>query len=91
MILRLFGLVMLLVGSSAGAETITGKVVKVADGDTITILVDREQVRVRLANIDTPERKQPWGKKAKQALADLVAGEWVEVDVLDVDRYSRRL
>jgi len=84
-------LALLLVGSSAGAETITGKVVKVADGDTITILADRQQTRVRLANIDTPEKKQPWGRKAKQALADLVAGEWVEVEVLDVDRYGRTI
>jgi len=89
---RLFALVvLLLVGSSAGAEVITGKVVKVADGDTITILVDREQVRVRLANIDTPERKQPWGRRAKQALADLVAGKQVEVEVLDTDRYGRAI
>jgi len=80
---------LLLVGTSAGAESITGKVVKVADGDTITILAEREQVRVRLANIDTPERRQPWAKKAKRALADLVAGEWVEVEVLDIDRYGR--
>jgi endonuclease YncB( thermonuclease family) len=83
---RLFVLVLLLVGCSAGAETIAGKVVKVADGDTITILAERKQTRVRLANIDTPERRQPWGKKAKQALADLVAGEWVEVD-----RYGRTI
>ena len=89
MIARCVLLVLLLVSSSASAETIAGKVVRVADGDTITILVEREQVRVRLANIDTPERKQPWGKKAKQALADLVAGAWVEVVVVDIDRYGR--
>jgi len=88
---RLFALVLLLVGSSAGAETIAGKVVRVADGDTITILQDKKQTRVRLANIDTPERKQPWGKKAKQALADLVAGKQVQVEVLDVDRYGRTI
>jgi len=91
MIARLFILALLIAGTSATAETIAGKVVKVADGDTITILADRKQTRVRLANIDTPERKQPWGKKAKQALADLVAGEWVEVEVLDVDRYGRTI
>jgi len=84
-------LALLLVGSSAGAETTAGKVVRVADGDTITILADRQQTRVRLANIDTPERRQPWGKKAKQALAGLVAGKWVEVEVLDVDRYGRTI
>ena len=80
MIQRCILLALLLVSSSAGAETIAGRVVKVADGDTITILSDHEQVRVRLANIDTPERKQPWGRKAKQALAYIVAGGWAEFD-----------
>ena len=76
--------------SPAWATTIiSGRVILVADGDTITILANRQQTRVRLANIDTPERKQPWGKKAKQALAAMVAGKWVEV--LDVDRYGRKV
>jgi len=57
---------------SVQAETLEGKVVKIADGDTLTLLTSsNEQVKIRLAGIDTPERKQPFGNKAKQALAKL--------------------
>jgi len=51
------------------AETLTGKVVSVADGDTITVLVDQLPIKIRLAEIDAPEGGQPWGARAKEALA----------------------
>jgi endonuclease YncB( thermonuclease family) len=71
---------------------ISGKVVAVADGDTLTVLTDSQrEVRVRLAEIDTPESRQPWGKRAKQALSQKVFGQQVEIEVLDVDRYGRRV
>jgi len=70
-------------------EIITGKVVKVSDGDTINILVNKKQKRIRFAEIDCPEKKQPWGKKAKTALADIIAGKIVEVEKVTVDRYKR--
>lgn len=75
---------------SAPAYDLSGRVVKVADGDTITILdADQRQYKVRLHGIDTPEYKQPYGRAARSALADLVAGEGVGVDVKDTDRYGR--
>ena len=76
---------------AAGAETLTGKVVSVADGDTITILVDRDQVKVRLAEIDAPEHGQPWGKRAKQALIEKIAGHVVQVETKFNDRSGRRV
>ncbi len=76
---------------AARAETLTGKVVSVADGDTITMLVDRERVKVRLAEIDAPERGQPWGRRAKQALTEKVAGHVVQVETKWSDRYGRRV
>ena len=51
----------------ASAETIVGKVVGVTDGDTLTLRTEAETLRVRLEAIDTPERGQPYGTKAKQA------------------------
>jgi micrococcal nuclease len=70
-------------------EPLTGKVVIIADGDTITILVDRTQHRIRLDSIDCPERGQPFGTRAKQFTSKAVFGEVVTVRVTDKDRYGR--
>lgn len=86
---RILSLLLLLLPLSAEAETLVGKVVGVTDGDTITLLVEERPVKVRLAEIDTPERKQPWGTRAKQALSNKVFGKNVEVRVVTTDRYGR--
>ena len=67
----------------------SGKVVGVADGDTITVLRDKTQVRIRLYGIDTPERGQAFSKRAKQFTSDMVFGKVVEVHRMDTDRYGR--
>jgi endonuclease YncB( thermonuclease family) len=77
--------------ASPPAPTLTGKVVGIADGDTLTLLVDKTQIRVRLEGIDTPERGQPFGRRAGQALAKRVFGKVVQVDDLGKDRYGRTL
>jgi endonuclease YncB( thermonuclease family) len=65
-------------------------VVGITDGDTLTLLTDRrEQLRVRLAEIDTPESGQPYGARSRQLLSDLVFRKSVRVDVRDTDRYGR--
>ncbi len=69
----------------------TGKVVAVADGDTITVLRDHEQVKVRLAGIDAPEKKQAFGNVAKQRMADMVFGREVRVQDRKQDRYGRTI
>ena len=61
----------------------------VADGDTVTVIRDRKQVRTRLYGIDTPGKGQALGKKAKQVTSKLVFGKVVEVEVMDTDRYGR--
>lgn len=76
--------------ASASAE-IAGKVVAVLDGDTIDVLVDRRPIRVRLAEIDAPEKKQPWGARSRQALAGFVAGQLVTVREDGTDRYKRTI
>lgn len=57
------------------ADTFTGQVVGVADGDTLTVMnTAKVQQRIRLAGIDAPERAQPFGQRSKQQLSDLVYG-----------------
>ena len=86
----LFGLQILLFGPDGHADTTyTGKVISIADGDTLRILYQGGQLKIRLAEIDTPERKQPWGTRAKQAFSDKVFGEVVDVVEIDRDRYGR--
>ena len=80
----------LLFSLSIQAEIIEGKVVKIADGDTLTLLTSsNQQVKVRLAGIDTPERKQPFGNRAKQALANLAFQKQALIEVEAKDRYGR--
>lgn len=68
----------------------TGKVIKIADGDTITVLTNNnEQVKVRLYGIDAPEKKQEFGTKSKDFTADFCFGKEVEVETVDTDRYGR--
>jgi endonuclease YncB( thermonuclease family) len=66
-----------------------GKVVGVTDGDTIKVLRDGKQVKIRLAAIDCPEKGQPWGNKAKQFTSQLVLFQTVGVLPLGEDRYGR--
>ena len=74
----------------AGAQEISCRVVGISDGDTLTCLSStKKQIKVRLAEIDSPESKQPYGTKAKQALSDLAFGKNVVLQVRDVDRYGR--
>ncbi len=68
----------------------TGRVVRVADGDTVSILDARnKQHKVRLYGIDTPERDQPYGKKSRAVLSKWVADEYVGVVVVEKDDYGR--
>ncbi|WP_238582310.1 thermonuclease family protein [Cellvibrio sp. OA-2007] len=77
---------------SAQATDIYGKVVGISDGDTITILTkDMQNIRIRLVEIDAPEKNQPWGQKSKQALSDLIFSLNVTVDSSGQDRYGRTL
>ncbi len=66
---------------SAQAETVTGRIVAVADRDTLTLLDETRQLhKIRLAGIDAPEKKQGFGQKAKSALSTLAYGEAATAD-----------
>lgn len=74
------------------ADTLTGRVVRVTDGDTIVILdVSDTQHKIRLTGIDAPERKQAFGTKSKDHLSESVAGKIVVIDYSKRDRYGRIL
>lgn len=84
-------LIAALSGPSAEAD-LSCKVVGVSDGDTITALCQgNEQVKVRLAEIDAPEKAQPFGTKSKQSLSDLCFGKQARIASQGRDRYGRTI
>lgn len=87
--LATFFLVFFLAAPVHTAE-LQGKVVGVIDGDTISVLRDGQQVRVRLTAIDAPEKGQPYGQKAKQFVIGAVAGKTVTVIYESLDQYRLR-
>ncbi len=71
------------------AASFTGKLVKVLDGDTVEVMHDGKAERIRLAQIDCPEKGQPFGQAAKKYVLDVAAHKIVTVQVKTVDRYGR--
>jgi hypothetical protein len=85
-------LVILFAELTCNATTIVGRVVSVADGDTITVLdTAKTQHKIRLAGIDAPEKSQPFGNRSKLSLSDLVFSKSVLVDTDKVDKYKRNV
>lgn len=79
-----------LAATTNATTVIEGRVVSVADGDTITVLdAARRPHRIRLAEIDAPEKRQPFGKRSKQSLSDMVYGQRVKAVCPTRDRYRR--
>jgi endonuclease YncB( thermonuclease family) len=80
----------LLHSSFGQVQTLIGTVVRVADGDTITVLDSaHHQYRIRLQGIDAPEKGQAFGNASRKHLADLVGGKAVIVRWTKHDRYGR--
>ena len=72
------------------SEVFRGEVVRIADGDTITVLVnDGQKIKVRFGGIDTPEMDQPFGTEARDQLSRLIRGKSVICDCVKRDRYKR--
>lgn len=85
-------LFILILCSYANSLEFIGKVVKVSDGDTVTILTsDKTQHKIRLNDIDAPEKKQAFGNKSKDNLAKYIAGKTVTVQYQKKDKYKRIL
>lgn len=88
---KLFSLLIFLCPVIVHAAELNGKVIHVLDGDTIEVLQDNKPVRIRLANIDAPEKIQPFGTWSANQLKKLVAGKQVKVTYTQTDRYGRVL
>lgn len=80
-------IVLLALALAAQAETIAGRVVGIADGDTVTVLdAQKVQHKIRLAGIDAPEKAQPFGNRSKESLSDLVFDKTVLIETEKRDR-----
>ena len=78
-----------LLAQLACAASFAARVVGVADGDTITVLHDQKPIRIRLAGVDAPERRQAWGNRARQFTAAACFNRTVTVHERDRDQFGR--
>lgn len=65
------------------------EVISIADGDTLTVLEDRRQVKIRLANIDAPEKAQAFGQRSRESLAELCFRKDASYETQTIDKYGR--
>ena len=80
------------IDSNSTKDTIYGKVVGIADGDTFTLLLEsKSTIKIRLASIDCPERKQPYSAVATKFISDAIFSRQVKVIVDSKDRYGRSI
>lgn len=86
-------LLSLLLGVSQAAKAdFVAKVVGISDGDTITVLNgENKQIKVRLANIDAPEKNQPFGSRSKQELSNLIFNNFVYIKESGFDMHNRMI
>lgn len=95
-------MVLLVAGLMAGAgvvaaadrqsgEVLTASVIRVRDGDSLLVRAGGQDIEVRLADVDAPERGQPHADQARKALIDLLQRRSVSLEVLDTDAYRRKV
>lgn len=81
----------ILSSSLSFAETLVGDVTYVSDGDTIHIVSNSQKYKIRFYGIDTPEKTQDYGLEAKEFVYKRIADKEVRVEVMDTDRYGRKV
>ena len=88
--LRVLFVLLFSVAPPALGETLLGNVIRVVDGDTVAFKVHNGPIKkIRLADIDTPERDQPWGTESTSALRTWSLNFPARIEVVDTDRYGR--
>jgi endonuclease YncB( thermonuclease family) len=91
-IYKLIAPFLILISCTINATTLQGKVVGVADGDTITVLdAHNKPHKIRLQGIDAPEKSQAFGQKSKQSLNQLVHSKQVSIEFEKKDKYGRKV
>ena len=79
------------IASKPESNTFTGKVIAVKDGDSIVVLRDKQQIEIRLKDVDCPELAQPFGRQAKRQTSELCFGKTINVKATGKDKYDRTL
>jgi endonuclease YncB( thermonuclease family) len=82
-------IILLIWANFAAAEEYNAKVIVVIDGDTLVVLHNGAKEKIRLMNIDAPEKNQPYGMDARQAMFSLVFKKQAQIDSKAVDKYGR--
>jgi endonuclease YncB( thermonuclease family) len=82
-------LLLLLFINCAHAEEYDARIIAVMDGDTVLALKGGQKIKVRLANIDAPEKDQAYGMASRQAMVDRTLKKWVHVKTQAIDKYGR--
>jgi len=82
-------LVLACASMAVNAEDFSGKVIAVMDGDTLLVLRVGHPVKIRLAEVDAPEKAQPYGGDSQKSLAEMTLGKQVQVASRAVDSYGR--
>ncbi len=80
---------LLIISALVAAPAFADQVIGVADGDTLTVLHDGKSLKIRLGNIDAPEKKQAFGERSKQSLSDMCYRKDATYSVQSIDRYGR--
>lgn len=81
----------LLLSTFPAYAVVSARVISIHDGDSLTVLIDHRSVRVRLADIDAPELRQPFGTRSRLSLSEVCFGKSAALDVRSLDRYGRTL
>lgn len=89
--MRIFAALFTLVALNAQAESFEAKVLAVMDGDTVFVQSGPFKAKLRLVNIDAPEKAQPFGKQSQESLQSLIGGKVIHVESKAVDKFGRTI